>query len=78
MRTLTNASKRRRPDIAHFTVLEALGSPLNKEGVLRTYMHTLDDRVITVSPKIRLPRNYDRFVGLIEQLFQKDRIPPVS
>ena len=76
MRTLENAAKRGRPDIAHFTLLEALGSPLNREGLLRTYVHTLDERVISVSPQIRLPRNYDRFVGLIEQLFQTGRIPP--
>jgi rRNA small subunit pseudouridine methyltransferase Nep1 len=76
MRTLENASKRGRPDIVHFTLLEALGSPLNMEGALRTYVHTLDDRVISVDPRTRLPRNYDRFVGLVEQLFQKGRIPP--
>jgi len=76
MRTLENAAKRGRPDIVHFTLLEALGSPLNKEGFLWTYVHTLDDRVISVSPQTRLPRNYDRFVGLIEQLFQTGRIPP--
>jgi len=76
MRTLENASKRGRPDIAHFTLLEALGSPLNKEGALRIYVHTIDDWVISVSPQTRLPRNYDRFVGLIEQLFQTGRIPP--
>jgi len=76
MRALPNASKRGRPDITHFTLLETLGSPLNKEGTLRIHVHTLDDRVISVSPETRLPRNYDRFVGLIEQLFETGRIPP--
>lgn len=64
-----------RPDIIHFTLLEALGSPLNMEGDLQIYVHTVDDYIITVNPKTRLPRNYNRFVGLIEQLFELERVP---
>jgi len=56
--------------------LEALGSPLNKEGLLQVYVHTLNDYVITVSPSTRLPRNLNRFVGLMEQLFEFGRVPP--
>jgi len=32
--------------------------------------------VITVNPATRLPRNYSRFVSLIEQLFEYGRVPP--
>ena len=75
MKTLKGKEKRGRPDIVHFALLEALGSPLNREGLLRVYVHTTGDYVITVNSKTRLPRNYNRFVGLMEQLFEQSRAP---
>lgn len=75
MRRLEENEKRGRPDITHFALLEALGSPLNREGLLQVYIHTNNDYTITVNPKARLPRNYNRFVGLIEQLFQLGKVP---
>jgi rRNA small subunit pseudouridine methyltransferase Nep1 len=75
MRRLDNNLKRGRPDITHFALLEALGSPLNKEGLLQTYVHTNNDYVIDVNPSTRLPRNYNRFIGLMEQLFQQGKVP---
>ena len=75
MKKLEESEKRGRPDIVHFALLEALGSPLNREGLLQVYVHTLNDHVITVNPEARLPRNYDRFVGLLEQLFELRRVP---
>jgi len=76
MKRLEHSEKRGRPDIVHFALLEALGSPLNKEGLLQVYVHTISDCVITVDPATRLPRNYNRFVSLIEQLFEHGRVPP--
>jgi len=75
MRRLDDNLKRGRPDITHFALLEALGSPLNKEGLLHVYVHTNKDYVITVNPSTRLPRNYNRFIGLMEQLFQLGKVP---
>jgi rRNA small subunit pseudouridine methyltransferase Nep1 len=75
MRRLDDNEKRGRPDIIHFALLEALGSPLNKEGLLKVYIHTNKDYVITVDPSTRLPRNYNRFIGLMEQLFQLGKVP---
>lgn len=75
MKKLEENEKRGRPDIVHFALLEALGSPLNKERLLQVYVHTLKDYVITVNPEARLPRNYNRFVGLLEQLFELGRVP---
>ncbi|KPV62877.1 MAG: Ribosomal RNA small subunit methyltransferase Nep1 [Candidatus Bathyarchaeota archaeon BA2] len=75
MKNLKESEKRGRPDIVHFALLEALGSPLNKEGLLQVYVHTINDYVITVNPEARLPRNYNRFIGLIEQLFESGRVP---
>jgi rRNA small subunit pseudouridine methyltransferase Nep1 len=76
MKSLEQNEKRGRPDIVHFALLEALGSPLNREGLLQTYVHTFNDYVIAVNPETRLPRNYDRFVSLIQQLFECGRVPP--
>lgn len=78
MRRLAQSEKRGRPDIVHFALLEALGSPLNKEGLLQVHVHTISDYVIKLDPATRLPRNYNRFVSLIEQLFEYKRIPPKS
>jgi rRNA small subunit pseudouridine methyltransferase Nep1 len=76
MKTLPESEKRGRPDIVHFALLEALGSPLNKERLLQVYVHTFNNYVIKVKPETRLPRNYNRFVGLMEQLFELGRAPP--
>jgi len=75
---LPNNKKRGRPDIVHFSLLSALGTPLNLEGLLKVYVHTIADYVIDVNPEVRLPRNYNRFVGLMEQLFQHGQVPPKS
>jgi rRNA small subunit pseudouridine methyltransferase Nep1 len=75
MMRLRESEKRGRPDITHFALLEALGSPLNKEGLLQVYVHTNGDYIVTVNPAARLPRNYNRFLGLIEQLFQLGKVP---
>jgi rRNA small subunit pseudouridine methyltransferase Nep1 len=64
-----------RPDIVHNALLQVLETPLNWEGLLQVFIHTQDDYVISVNPKIRLPKNYLRFVGLIEQLFDQQRVP---
>jgi rRNA small subunit pseudouridine methyltransferase Nep1 len=64
-----------RPDIVHNALLQVLETPLNWEGHLQVFIHTQDDYVISVNPKIRLPKNYLRFVGLMEQLFDKQRVP---
>ena len=75
MRRLQDNEKRGRPDITHFVLLEALGSPLNKEGQLKVYVHTNNNHVISVDSSTRLPRNYNRFTGLMEQLFQQGKVP---
>jgi len=78
MRKLELSEKRERPDIVHFALLEALGSPLNKEKLLQVHVHTFNDYVISVKAETRLPRNYNRFVSLMEQLFELGRIPPAQ
>lgn len=76
MRRLSQRHKRGRPDIVHVVLLELLSSPLNLEGRLRVYIHTLGNVVIFVNPSARIPKNYNRFVGLMEQLLARGRVPP--
>ena len=64
-----------RPDIVHNTLLQVLETPLNWENQLRVFVHTQDDYVISINPRIRIPKNYIRFVGLMEQLFSLGRVP---
>lgn len=78
MRDLPNKHKRGRPDITHVCLLEALESPLNKEGALRIAVHTIEGHAIFIDPRTRIPRNYNRFVGLMEQLFKYGKVPPDS
>jgi len=78
MSSLNDAEKRGRPDIVHTTLLELLGTPLNREGLLQTYVHTVDNRVVEIDSNVRLPVNYDRFVGLLEQLYAVGRVPEVG
>src|SRR3989442_15968642 len=42
---------RGRPDIVHFCLLLALGSPLNLDNQLTCFVHTRDDQVITIDPR---------------------------
>lgn len=76
MRGIENWQRRGRPDIVHVFLLIAHDSILNKEGMLRTYVHTRNDEVIYIKPETRIIKNYNRFKGLMEQLFQHRRVPP--
>lgn len=75
MTKLDNSERRGRPDIAHLSLLSLLETPLCKAGFLTINLHLQDGRMVDVNPKVRLPRNYDRFVGLTEQLIQQGRVP---
>ena len=60
MRKLPDRERRGRPNIVHFCLLEALGSPLNLEGRLDTWVHTIDDRALHFDPEVKLPRNQEQ------------------
>ena len=72
MRNLDNREKRGRPDIIHQCLLSVLDSRASK--FLDIYVHTLDDMIIWINNETRLPRNYNRFIGLMEDLFDKGEI----
>lgn len=76
MKDLPRREKRGRPDIVHVSLLEALESPLCKRGLLRVAVHTIEGHAIFIDPSTRIPKNYNRFVGLIEQLFKYGKVPP--
>jgi rRNA small subunit pseudouridine methyltransferase Nep1 len=66
---LSLKEKRGRPDILHFCLISALDSRLSKN--LEIYVHTINDEIIWINNKTRLPRNYNRFKGLMEDLFER-------
>jgi len=69
MKGIQNENKRGRPDIVHFSLLEACSIPLYFEKKLSIYVHTLNDKVIEVGDDVHLPKSFHRFAGLIEKLF---------
>jgi rRNA small subunit pseudouridine methyltransferase Nep1 len=74
MGKLKDVSKRGRPDITHLCLLNALGSPLNKRGHLKLYLHTHNDLIYEINPEIKIARNYNRFKGLMAKLLIEDEI----
>jgi rRNA small subunit pseudouridine methyltransferase Nep1 len=75
LRKFPEGERRGRPDIAHLFTLLCLDSVLNMQGQLRTIIHTRNDDVIRLASETRIPKNYPRFVGLLEDLFQKGAVP---
>ncbi len=67
--------RRGRPDLIHNIILTLQDSILNLRGQLRVAIHTRNDQLITLGSETRIPRNLNRFVGLIEQLFLKNIVP---
>lgn len=75
MTRLENGLQRGRPDIVFHSLISLLETPLCKSGNLTIHLHLQDGRIIEVNPEVRLPRNYDRYVGLFEQLLVKGQVP---
>ncbi|HSG74367.1 MAG TPA: ribosome biogenesis protein, partial [Nitrosopumilaceae archaeon] len=71
MKGIDNEIKRGRPDIVHFSLLEATTIPLFYEKKISVYIHTIDDKVIFIGDDVRLPKSYHRFIGLIEKLYSE-------
>lgn len=75
---LKDGERRGRPDLIHAALILALDSPACRRRELQVIIHTRENRVIIVNPDTRIPKNYKRFVGLIEQLFENGRVPPTG
>ena len=57
MKRLPNSWKRGRPDILHFALMEALSTPLFMNRMLRVYVHTIGDKIMTIADNLRLPKS---------------------
>ncbi|SMH71941.1 ribosome biogenesis protein [Candidatus Nitrosotalea okcheonensis] len=69
MKGIKNEIKRGRPDLVHFSLLEACSIPLYFENKVNVFVHTIDDKVIFIGQNVRLPKSYHRFIGLVEKLY---------
>jgi len=74
MKGMINEIKRGRPDLVHFSILEATTIPLYLKNKMKLYVHTIDDKVIYFSQNVHVPKSYHRFEGLIEKLYQEKKI----
>jgi rRNA small subunit pseudouridine methyltransferase Nep1 len=74
MKGIKNEIKRGRPDLVHFSLLEACSIPLYFENKLNVFVHTIDDKVISIGRNVRLPKSYHRFTGLVEKLYSTGKI----
>ncbi len=74
MKGIKNEMKRGRPDLVHFSILEATTIPLYLKNKIKLYVHTIDDKVISFGKNVHLPKSYHRFAGVIEKLYQEKQI----
>ncbi len=74
MKGINNEIKRGRPDLVHFSILEATTIPLYLQNKIKIYIHTIDDKVIYIGENVHIPKSYHRFEGLIEKLFLEKTI----
>jgi rRNA small subunit pseudouridine methyltransferase Nep1 len=50
--------------------MEALSTPIFMKGMLHVYVHTIDDKLITIADNLRIPKSDFRFEGLTMGLFR--------
>ena len=74
MKGLKNEIKRGRPDLVHFSILEATTIPLYYQNKLNLFVHTIDNKVIRFGKNVHIPKSYHRFQGVIEKLFQEKKV----
>ena len=74
MKGIENEIKRGRPDLVHFSILEATTIPLYLTNKMKLYVHTLDDKVISFGKNVHIPKSYHRFEGVIEKLYKEKQI----
>jgi rRNA small subunit pseudouridine methyltransferase Nep1 len=67
-------SKRGRPDIVHFSLAAVLASPLYIDNQVRVYVSTVDNNCILIGERVRFPKSYSRFEGLMIDLFNKKKV----
>jgi rRNA small subunit pseudouridine methyltransferase Nep1 len=71
MKGIKNEIKRGRPDLVHFSILEATSIPLYYQNKLNLFVHTIDNKVIHFGKNVHIPKSYHRFQGVIEELIEE-------
>jgi rRNA small subunit pseudouridine methyltransferase Nep1 len=71
---LPSPGRRGRPDIVHMSLSLCQGSALNRQGLLRSFVHTREDRVIAIDPCAHVPPNYVEFLELMAKLLRGQRV----
>ena len=74
MKGIDNEIKRGRPDLVHFSILEATTIPLYLQNKMKLFVHTVDDKVISFGENVHIPKSYHRFAGVIEKLYREKKI----
>ena len=74
MKGIKNEIKRGRPDLVHFSILEATTIPLYHQNKLQLFIHTINDEVIYFGQNVHIPKSYHRFEGVIEKLYKEKKI----
>ena len=74
MKEIENEMKRGRPDLVHFSILEATTIPLYLQNKMRLFVHTVDDKIISFGENVHIPKSYHRFEGVIEKLYREKKI----
>ncbi len=74
MKGIENEMKRGRPDLVHFSILEATTIPLYLQNKMKLFVHTVDDKIISFGENVHIPKSYHRFAGVIEKLYKEKEI----
>jgi rRNA small subunit pseudouridine methyltransferase Nep1 len=74
MKGIENEMKRGRPDLVHFSILEATTIPLYLQNKMKLYVHTIEDKVISFGQNVHIPKSYHRFAGVIEKLYREKQV----
>ena len=74
MKGIKNEIKRGRPDLVHFSILEATTIPLYFQNKMRLFVHTVDDKIISFGENVHIPKSYHRFAGVMEKLYREKEI----
>ena len=74
MKGIENEIKRGRPDLVHFSILEATTIPLYFQNKMRLFVHTVDDKIISFGENVHIPKSYHRFAGVMEKLYREKEI----
>lgn len=78
MMALPEAGRRGRGDIVHNCLSLCQNSIPNRKGILKVYVHTRDDKVISIDPSKEIPPNYIKFLNDMGSLLKGETVPGYS